>query len=133
MVKTKIFDKEYVQIYLDEDDGILYAKWSGFLKPDQVRTGCEAMTMYISENKTKNHLSDHTDLKVLSKEVQDYLTKEWFPEVEQIGLEKVAALVSQNAFAKATVDKVNHEARVGKMKIFTFGKKEDCIDWLKGN
>ncbi len=133
MVETKILDKQFVKIHFDDESGILYAKWSGFLKPEEVREGCEAMTHYISANKVKAHLSDHTDLKVLSKEVQDYLTKEWFPEVEQSGLQKIAALVSQNAFAKATVDKVNHEAQIGEMKIFTFGTKQDCIDWLKGN
>lgn len=133
MVKTKIFETDYCDIYYDDAEGVLIAKWSGFLKPDEVRAGCKAMTKYIEENKVKLHLSDHTDLKVLSKEVQDYLTQEWFQEVENLGLEKIAVQVSENAFAKATVDKVNEEAQVGSLKIFTLGSKKDCIKWLKAS
>lgn len=131
MVKLGILEKNYCDIYFDEEEGVLVAKWSGFLTPEQVRTGCKAMTDYISKNKVKWHLSDHRDLKILSKEVQEYLTQEWFPEVEAIGLEKIAALVSENAFAKATVDKVNHEAKVGAMKINTFDSRQQCLNWLK--
>ncbi len=133
MVSLKVFEAAYCDIFYDDDEKVLYAKWNGFLKPDEVRAGCQAMTKFIEKNKIKYHVSDHTNLKVLSKEVQDYLTKQWFSEVESIGLEKIAALVSANAFAKATVDKVNTEAQIGTMKICTFARQQDCLNWFKEN
>lgn len=127
----QILKESYCDIYFDEADKILYAKWIGFLKPDQVRRGCSAMTDFIKKNQTKVHLSDHRNLRVLTKDVQDYLTQEWFPEVERAGLRKVAALVSEDIFAKATVESVNHTARVGLLTIRTFDSHHQCLEWLK--
>ncbi|SFC81903.1 hypothetical protein SAMN05421780_11085 [Flexibacter flexilis DSM 6793] len=129
MADVTVFKQPYCEI-VERENGVLYAKWMGFLKPDEVRAGCAFMTDLIKEKSYKVHLSDHRDLKVLSKDVQDYLVLEWFPEVESIGMVKVAALVSPDVFAKATVEKVNNEAKVGFLSITTFGNEEDCLNWL---
>ena len=131
MSKKMIMQKKFSEIYMDQDEGILYAKWNGFLTEDQVREGCKTMTEYIRTNDIKTHLSDHRELKVLSKDVQNYLTQEWFPEVEKVGLKKVAALVSQDVFAKATVDKVNQLVELGGLSINTFNSTHDCLNWLR--
>ena len=133
MSKEIILKEKYTEIYMNKEDGILYAKWNGFLSAEQVMTGCKAMTNYIRRNKIKTHLSDHRELKILSKEVQEYLTQQWFPEVEKEGLKKVAALVSEDVFAKATVDKVNQLVELGGLSINTFNSPQDCIKWLHEN
>jgi hypothetical protein len=130
MSKVSLMKEPYVDIYLDKSNNIIVAKWIGFLKPADVRKGCAFMTKYIKENSIKGHLSDHRQLKVLSKEVQDYLTKEWFPEVEKVGLRKVGAVVADDVFASATVDKVNREAQVGNLKINMFNSEPDCVNWI---
>jgi hypothetical protein len=120
----------YVDIFLDQSNNVIYAKWIGFLKPEEVRKGCAFMTMYVKDNLVKSHLSDHRELRVLSREVQDYLTKEWFPEVEKVGLTKVGAVVADDVFAAATVSKVNKEAQVGKLTINMFNSETECVKWL---
>jgi len=127
---TEIFKENYCRIFFDHDEEILHAQWLGFLKSDQVRKGCAIMTDYIENQNVKGHLSDHRELRVLAKEVQDYLTEEWFPEVEKAGLARVAALVSEDVFAKATVDKVNTTAKVGSLVIKTFNSYDNCVTWL---
>ncbi|UII28721.1 hypothetical protein LVD15_09935 [Fulvivirga maritima] len=128
-VKT-LLQESYCDITFDDSTKVVTAQWIGFLKTDQVKKGCELMTKFIKENEIKLHLSDHRRLKVLSKEVQEYLGGSWFPEVESIGLTKLAVLVSDDVFAKATVDKVN-ETAVGSLKIHTFNAEKDCFDWFK--
>lgn len=129
MSKAAVFKESYCEI-TELENGILRAQWSGFLKPEDVRKGCSFMTQLIKSKNYEVHLSDHRNLKVLSKEVQEYLVMEWFPEVEKLGLKKVAALVSPDVFARATVEKVNHEAQVGNLSIYTYGTEKDCVDWL---
>jgi hypothetical protein len=129
MVSDRLFETSYCEIR-ERKDGILYAKWKGFLKPNQVRTGCRFMTEYVRGKNITMHLSDHRDLRVLSKEVQDYLISEWFPEIEREGMKKIAALEAPDPFAKITVDKVNKEAKVGNLIIRSFIREEDCIKWL---
>ncbi len=129
MVTTKVFQEAYCEV-LEGSNGIIYARWNGFLKPEQVKNGCAKITEHAKNNKITVHLSDHRNLKVLSKEVQEYLAKEWFPEVEKIGMRKIAALVAPDLFAKATVDKVNKDAHVGNLVIRTFESEDECIKWL---
>ncbi|HYC86269.1 MAG TPA: hypothetical protein VEB86_13645 [Chryseosolibacter sp.] len=130
MNKVDLMKEPFVEIYLDKSNNVIVAKWIGFLKPEEVRKGCSFMTKYIKGNVVKSHLSDHRQLRVLSKEVQDYLTREWFPEVEKIGLKKVGAVVAEDVFAMATVNKVNKEAQVGNLQINMFNSEHECVKWL---
>ena len=130
MSKVSLMKAPYVDIQFDQTNNVIVAKWIGFLKPDEIKKGCSFMTKYIKDNKIKVHLSDHRDLKVLSKEAQDYLTREWFPEVERIGLVKVGAVVAEDVFAAATVSKVNKEGQVGKLAINMFNSESECFKWL---
>ncbi len=125
-----LMKESFVNIYHDKSSNVIVAKWIGFLKPADVRKGCTFMTNYIKQNSLSGHLSDHRELKVLSKEVQDYLTQEWFPEVEKVGLKKVGAVVSEDVFAVATVSKVNKEAQVGDLKINMFNSEGECMKWI---
>lgn len=125
-----LLKESYVDITFDKTTKLLTAKWIGFLRPDDVKKGCRFMTKYIKEQDVKSHLSDHRSLKVLSKEVQDYLTREWFPEVEKVGLTKVGAVVAEDVFAAATVNKVNNEAKVGNLTINMFNSERECTKWL---
>jgi hypothetical protein len=130
MTKLSLMNESFVDIYLDNANNVIVAKWIGFLKPADVKRGCAFMTRYIKDNGVKNHLSDHRQLKVLSKEVQDYLTQVWFPEVEKIGLRKVGAVVAEDVFAAATVNKVNKEGEVGNLRINMFDSEAICVNWL---
>lgn len=130
MSKVNLMKESFVDIYHDKSNNVVVAKWIGFLKPDEVRKGCSLMTKYIKDNQIKSHLSDHRQLRVLSKEVQDYLTHKWFPEVEAVGLRKVGAVVSEDVFAAATVNKVNKEGSVGKLQINMFNSEIECEKWL---
>jgi hypothetical protein len=130
MSNTILFKQPYVEIHVDKPSNVIIAKWIGFLKPEDVRKGCSFMTKYIKDNLLKGHLSDHRQLKVLSKEVQDYLTREWFPEVEKVGLKKVGAVVAEDVFAAATVSKVNKEGQVGNLSINMFNSEPECMKWI---
>jgi hypothetical protein len=130
MTTKSLMNEPFVNIYLDNANNVIVAKWIGFLKPQDVKKGCSFMTKYIKENGLRHHLSDHRQLKVLSKEVQDYLTQVWFPEVEKIGLRKVGAVVAEDVFAAATVSKVNKEGQVGNLSINMFDSEPKCVNWL---
>jgi predicted enzyme involved in methoxymalonyl-ACP biosynthesis len=127
-----LLNESFVKIWHDTETQILHANWKGFLQPNQVKKGCDVMTEYIKKKGVSLHLSNHMELKVLSKEVQEYLTQQWFPATEKVGLRKIAALVSEDVFAKATVDKVNSTGKVGKLTIATFNSEYDSENWLLG-
>ncbi|MEP2024801.1 hypothetical protein, partial [Reichenbachiella sp.] len=65
-----------------------------------------------------------------TEELKDYLTKEWFPAVEKVGLRKVSALVSTNIYARSSVDDINSRVQLGNLTIENFNTVKDCEDWL---
>ena len=125
-----LMKQPFVEIAYDKSNKILVAKWIGFLKIEDARAGCSFMTKFVKENLISGHLSDHRQLKVLSKEVQDYLTMTWFPEVEKVGLKRVGAVVADDVFAAASVGKVNKAGQLGNLKIDMFNSETECVKWL---
>jgi hypothetical protein len=133
-IKTEqILKEKFVEMTFDPENKIMEAKWIGFLKEDEVRKACKAMISFIGKNKITKHLSDQTQLKVLSKEVQNYLVGECFPELEKLGLKKVAVLVSDDVFAQATVNNVNTRSQMGGITFGTFNTKRQSVDFLNGS
>ncbi|MDF9795606.1 hypothetical protein OKW21_000869 [Catalinimonas alkaloidigena] len=115
---------------ITNEENIIIAKWSGFLNLESTKKGCDAMVEYVRKNKITKHLSDQSTLKVLSKEVQGYLVGEAFPALDRAGLRKLAVLVSEDVFAKATVDNVNSATMMGNIEVKTFNSRRECVDWL---
>ncbi|WKN31957.1 hypothetical protein PZB74_01120 [Porifericola rhodea] len=125
-----IYSDSCAEITFDETNKIVVAKWSGFLKLDTTKKACDAMVKFVKENRVNKHLSDQSTLKVLSKEVQGYLVGEAFPELDKAGLRRLAVLVSEDVFAKATVDNVNNATMMGNIKVKTCNSKKECIEYL---
>jgi hypothetical protein len=50
--------------------------------------------------------------------------------VEKVGLRKVGAVVAEDVFAAATVNKVNKEGQVGNLQINMFNSESECTKWL---
>ncbi|HEY9045333.1 MAG TPA: hypothetical protein VIN08_05535 [Ohtaekwangia sp.] len=130
MSKLTLMQEPFVHILLDTTTNLIIAKWNGFLKGEDVRKGCSLLMDYILDKNLKIHMSDHRQLKILSKEVQSYLVNEWFPQAEQAGLQKIGAIVADDVFAAATVNKVNSEAHVGALRINMFNSETECEKWL---
>jgi hypothetical protein len=120
--------EKFVEVSFEEENRIITAQWIGYLRPDDVRTGCRKVTEFISKNNISKHISNQTQLKVLSKEVQAYLTEEWFTDVARAGLKKIAIIVANDIFAQATVSNVNTKA--GNLQICAFHSEKDAIQWL---
>ena len=125
-----LLKKPFTEISLDEKNQVIIARWKGILSLEDVQEGCRFMTAIIREHKLQRHLSDHRELRVLSPAVQQYLSGEWFFEVEQEGLRKIGARLAKDIFAQATVRRVNTLELYGKLEIQNFTTCEAVYDWL---
>lgn len=114
-------------------DGVIVAEWKGYLTVEHVGRGCELMSTYIRDHQLTKHLSDHSELKILGKEVQEYLSKIWFNEVDALGLKKIAVKLAEDIFAQATVKKVNTQQKYGDLVIDTFGTYTAANKWLSAS
>ncbi|MBD0257360.1 MAG: hypothetical protein ICV83_16705 [Cytophagales bacterium] len=129
--KTQTVLKEsFVHISFDAQNRIIYAKWTGFLRIEDTKRACRVLIDFAKQNRISLHLSEQTELKVLSKDVQEYLVNNFFPEMEQAGLRKLAVQLSEDIFAQATVANVNTKSSSGKLQINSFGSGQKALDWL---
>ncbi len=125
-----VFKESFAHIYFDTENRIICAKWIGFLRIEDTKRACRVLIDFARQNRVTLHLSEQTELRVLSKEVQEYLVGTCIPELEQHGIRKLAVLVAEDIFAQATVSNVNTKAVAGKLQINTFGSAYKAHDWL---
>jgi hypothetical protein len=125
-----VLKESFVHISFDAQNRIIYAKWTGFLKLDDTKRACRVLIDFTRQNRVSLHLSEQAELKVLSKDVQEYLVNNFFPEMEQAGLRKLAVQLSEDIFAQATVANVNTKSNSGKLQINSFGSAQKALDWL---
>ncbi len=127
-----LLEKPYVELGYDEEHQVLITKWKGSLDVAQVRSIIEFKVDFIRDHDIRYNLNDHTALKVLSPEVQQYLVEEGHIALEKAGLRKIAVKLAKDIFAQATVRKVNRVEYYNKLQIKVFSNYEDAYDWLLG-
>lgn len=132
MITTKteqVLKEKYCDVTFDPSTGIMTAKWIGFIKMEEAVKSNKVIVDYQKKYNVTKHFSDQSELKILTKEVQDYLASQ-MPVVEQNGLRKMAVLMADDIFAQATVANVNMKINVGKLNIQFFNSKNQCINFL---
>ncbi|MEN7547755.1 hypothetical protein AAG747_07540 [Rapidithrix thailandica] len=130
VTSTTLLDETYVEIFIDSENKVIVARWKGFLKSDQMEKGMNTLINNISKKGITKHLSDHTELKVLSSDLQKRLVEDGLPAFERVGITKLAVKTADDIFAVATVEKVNNTTQIGKMTIKSFNTDQQCLDWL---
>jgi hypothetical protein len=125
-----VMNEKFLHIAYEQQTGILYVKWIGFLRLDDVKKGGNFLVEFITNNRVTKNLNNQTALKVLSADVQQYLTTQLFPQIEKAGMRKVGVLLSEDVFAQATVNNVNAKVTLGNLSLQTFGSEKHCKEWL---
>jgi hypothetical protein len=108
---------------------ILIVRFHGFLKPDEVTRNSILLVQTIHQNKVRSILMDQRDLKVLSKEVQWFITQS-AKELMQSGIKKVAVLLPENVFALAGITKINSELQVPDIEVRHILSETAGLTWL---
>lgn len=98
----------------------------GFLKLDEVKKACEVLNTYVKKYQVTGHISELTQMKIMSKEIQEFVAGTVLPALEAHGLRKMAVLVSDDVFAKATANNVHTKAKIGKLSINTYHSQTQC-------
>ncbi len=68
-------------------------------------------------------------MKVLTKEIQQLVGTKVLPELQNLGLRKMAVFASEDVFAQAAAHSV-HTIFIGNLSIHMFNSKAKCEEWL---
>ena len=83
------------------------------------------------KHKANKQLNNIKSMKVLSKDIQDYIDGVYFKEAKESGLKYFAFVVPENTFGRLSMDAVNMEAseKYG-MEIEYFDSEKLALSWL---
>ena len=109
MNNDNVFRNESFELTYQGRD-VLKMKLKGFIKPAQMQD----ITLKINELVSRHHvrylLVDQRELKVLTKEVMDFIFKS-IGDLQRMGIEKVGSLEPVDIFAKAGISKIQQESK----------------------
>ncbi len=130
MARRPIFNSPEVEIVVDTGLGIIQANWKGFLKINNVLEGMENLLEGVNTHGVQRHISDQSQLRILPKEIKEYMVKDGLASMEAAGLKKVGIIRAHDYFAQIAVNKINKKANVKDLDIQTFSSEKDCVTWL---
>ncbi|MEP2023280.1 MAG: hypothetical protein ABJH98_05805 [Reichenbachiella sp.] len=124
------YDKEYCQIYHEQDPNCIRLVWDGFSKPEEFREACNYVLDLLVEYGTGSLIVDNRKSTVISKENQEWLSQEWYPLAYTKGYRTSAVIVGDNSLNKISIKKIEN-LRDGAFNTKHFEEIESAKDWLK--
>jgi hypothetical protein len=105
--------------------------WKGFFKLDD-KTFIDEMWLsidFIKQKEIVTIISDHSELKVVSEDVLDWLHTNWYPNAAKNGLRIEAALDAKSAIANLSLKKMLNEAKTGTVSTPKFPNFRSAYDF----
>jgi len=126
-------------IYLYSDEGIkvsynknmqwLDVDWLGFHNYNSITRGCKIILDLLKKNNCTKVLNDNRHLKGTWSEAAEWLSKEWFPEMEAAGLKYFAWIYSSSTFSQMSTNKTL-ESITGNVSTKVFESRSEAEQWL---
>ena len=124
-----VFQKKYCEIVL-HNDSTIKIQLRGFLKIEQLIEISEFMRSFLKIHSISNLLIDHSDVKVLSREVMEYMA-EMFTTVSKRNIQRIAIIEAENIFAKASFSKIDQDAPLNSSVARAYFMSErGALEWL---
>ena len=123
--------RPYLKIQYHTMDDYLAVEWMGYISPQFVMEGSNAIIEAAKACGTAQFLSDKTTVQGTYKKTNQWLEEDWFPRAIEAGLRFGASLLSENIFSQMSSKDLEERVQGGGMVYKNFHKKEDAVAWLK--
>ncbi len=106
--------------------------FKGFLSTEEFRAIAENLHKLRSENSSCRQLNNIENMKVLTKDVRDWLRDTWFPEAVKTGLKYFAFVVPNDNVGTLSMKEANKDAQSNPdIEIQYFDNYDRAREWLK--
>lgn len=111
---------------------VVESAYKGFISLEEMQTGTSEIFGLATKHGAANIFMDTSEMTVLKKEVQDWLTSVWYAKAPSFGINKMAFLAPKSSLAKMSASKVNLQAgKAGTIEIDYFDNKSAALAWLR--
>jgi len=118
--------------FYDKDVRAAIGVFKGFLTTDQFKGIANELHSIRKKNFSSKQLNDIQDMKVLTRDVQEWLDSTWFPEAVATGLKHFAFVVPKDIFGKLSMESANkNQNSTNVIEIQYFDNMDKAKTWLK--
>ena len=104
---------------------------NGFVSFEDFKKAGNLTHTLRKKHKTDKQINNILDMKVLSKEIQNWIDSTYFPDAKESGLKHFAFIVPKNTFGKLSMEKVNADAsKIYEMEVEYFNNLDEATRWL---
>ncbi|WP_207423068.1 PAS domain-containing sensor histidine kinase [Desertivirga brevis] len=130
VTETKVsYKDESVSIRYLKDQYRVQVEWTGFQNYDSIRNGCMKILKIVRDNRCHKMLIDNTYVLGSWADAAEWVGMEWFPMIEEAGLEYLAWIHSSSTFDQLSL-KETVNAKVGNVETQLFRNIEEATLWL---
>ena len=121
----------YFQAEYDQESEAVIAHWIGFATTEQLKEGMEAGLSLMKEKQSNKWIANAQLMEGGFEEANDWLEQDWTPRAVAAGLQKVAFVVSQDAFNEFSTNE--YAERNEDLDNPHFPSLEEAKAWMKTN
>ncbi len=127
---TPILETEYAQLTFEPENGILKLVWKDNATSDTYHYVYDRIMELVQKTEVKYYLADIRKLRLIAPSDRVWLQSEIIPKLFDLGLEKIAAIVSGDVYMQRHIAHINQDIEVAK-RIKQFGSLEEALRWFK--
>ncbi len=122
------------RLTVDQEANAVKATFSNLINDDDFKQFAQQILNKVKMTGNKKLLYDTRGLKVMAKEVQDWINEVWFPEANKLGITHMAFIIPENIFGKISMEQTNSQReKIGNINIEYFMGMTDAKEWLIKN
>ncbi|EAY25830.1 hypothetical protein [Microscilla marina] len=123
--------RTYLNIRYNAIDDYLLINWLGYISPQFVMEGSNAIIEAAVACSTGKFLSDKTSVQGTYRKTNVWLEEDWFPRAMDAGLKFGASLLSENIFSQMSSKDLEERVKGGRLTYKNFKSMNDAVNWLK--
>jgi hypothetical protein len=124
------YEKTYCNIYYYNDIKVVHLDWGKFVTPAQFIEACNFSLDLMAKNKGKKMIADNSKIGVVAVENQNWLTNDWFPRALEKGFRFSAVVLSNDAFVKYAIKKIENNINNELFVVQYFDSVDNAKEWL---
>ena len=124
------FNSDYLNITLEQEQGMVVMSWKKFVKGTGFRNGLDTGLKLCMEHGISRWLADLRYLKVVDLEDQEWSNSDWFPRAIAGGITSMAIVIPRDVFAKMSVNSIMEKVNDSDLEVHYFEHLEAAREWL---
>lgn len=129
-----LHDSEFQRIEFDEKSGILYEIWkikSEDMTPLDFQNEMQQQVQAARQAKSRAALTDTLDMRFpIVPEMQEWLNENIFPQFIELGMKRIAFLMSREMITQLSVEQTMEEETGSQFEMRYFSDQQEAERWL---